>query len=67
MSSSATSSAAASPRKIALVLTAMRRFSAALWADGIRVCLDDPGNRGTLGAEVLRTAEKIRPSRFIAI
>ncbi|WP_426958113.1 cryptochrome/photolyase family protein [Muricoccus radiodurans] len=56
-------------QKIVLVLSAMRHFSAALAARGVRVRhirLDDPDNTGTLAGEVARAARDLRPSRIVA-
>lgn len=47
------------PQKIALILTAMRKFATALQADGWQVAysrLDDPDNSQTLSGELLRRA-----------
>ena len=47
------------PQKIALILSAMRKFAAALQADGWRVAytrLDDPENSQTISGELLRRA-----------
>jgi deoxyribodipyrimidine photolyase-related protein len=57
------------PQKIALVLSAMRHFAAALRARGVavrHVALDDPENTGTLTGEVLRAARELSPERIIA-
>ena len=57
------------PQKIALVLSAMRHFSAALAARGVAVRhirLDDPDNTGTLTGEVLRAVAALRPSGVVA-
>ncbi|ACI98028.1 cryptochrome/photolyase family protein [Rhodospirillum centenum] len=56
------------PKKIALILAAMRHFSAALRADGVRVDhvrLDDPGNSGSFRGELLRAVERHRPDRVV--
>jgi deoxyribodipyrimidine photolyase-related protein len=55
-------------QKIVMVLSAMRHFAASLRAEGVRVdyvTLDDPGNRGSLGAELLRAVEVHRPQRVV--
>ncbi|MBS0562754.1 MAG: cryptochrome/photolyase family protein, partial [Proteobacteria bacterium] len=55
-------------QKIALVLSAMRHFAAALRAEGIRVdyiTLDDPANTGTLGGEVARAARRVHAGEII--
>ncbi len=57
------------PQKIALILTAMRKFAAALAADGWRVAysrLDDPDNSQTLSGEVLRRATETGVSSVLA-
>jgi deoxyribodipyrimidine photolyase-related protein len=57
------------PKKIALILSAMRHFAAALEAEGVRVRyirLDDPANTGTLTGEVARAAASLRPAAIIA-
>ncbi len=49
------------PKKIAFVLSAMRKFAARLQEDGWRVCytrLDDEDNAGSIGGELLRRAEE---------
>ena len=56
------------PQKIALVLSAMRHFSAALAARGVavrHVRLDDPDNTGTLAGEVARAVAALRPARLV--
>jgi deoxyribodipyrimidine photolyase-related protein len=57
------------PKKIALVLAAMRHFAAALAAEGVRVRyirLDDPANTQTLASEVARAVRDLRPGRIVA-
>ena len=57
------------PQKIALVLAAMRKFAAALAANGWRVAyarLDDPQTGASIGAELLRRAEQFGASDVIA-
>ncbi|MCU0837626.1 MAG: cryptochrome/photolyase family protein [Rhodospirillales bacterium] len=56
------------PKKIALVLSAMRHFAANLSRDGITVDyrrLDDDGNRGTLGEELCAAVARHRPQRVV--
>ena len=56
------------PKKIVLVLSAMRHFAAALQARGVAVdyiTLDDPANTGTLRGEMLRAVERHRPERIV--
>ena len=56
------------PKKIVLVLSAMRHFAAALQARGIAVDyipLDDPANTGSLRGEMLRAVERHRPDRIV--
>lgn len=56
------------PQKIALVLSAMRKFAASLEADGWRVAystLDDPQNGQSIGAELLRRAEEFGATEVI--
>lgn len=56
------------PKKIALILAAMRHFSAGLRAEGVRVDhvrLDDPGNSGSFRGELLRAVERHRPDRVV--
>ena len=56
------------PKKIVLVLSAMRHFAAALEARGVAVDyikLDDPANTGTLRGEMLRAVERHRPDRIV--
>ena len=53
------------PKKIAFLFAAMRKFADRLQALGWTVaytCLDDPGNGGSIGAELLRRAEEYRTS-----
>ena len=57
------------PQKIALILTAMRKFSAVLQELGWRVLysrLDDPANSQTLSGELLRRAAEVGASEVIA-
>jgi deoxyribodipyrimidine photolyase-related protein len=57
------------PRKIALVLAAMRHFADALRAEGVRVrhvALDDPANTQSFRGEVLRAVAELRPARAVA-
>ena len=57
------------PQKIALVLTAMRKFAAALSADGWHVAyarLDDPQTGASIGAELLRRAAEFGATDVIA-
>lgn len=57
------------PKKIAFLLTAMRKFAARLAADGWRVAytrLDDPDNAGSIGGELLRRAEEFGASEVLA-
>ncbi len=57
------------PKKIVLVLSAMRHFADALTARGVRVDyvrLDDPANTQSLRGEVVRAVARHRPSRVIA-
>ena len=56
------------PKKIVLVLSAMRHFARALAARGVRVDyirLDDPANTGSLRGEMLRAVERHRPDRVV--
>jgi deoxyribodipyrimidine photolyase-related protein len=58
------------PKKIVLVLAAMRKFAAELEADGWRVVytrLDDPENAGSIAGEVLRRAEAEGTDRVLAM
>jgi deoxyribodipyrimidine photolyase-related protein len=57
------------PQKIALILAAMRKFAAALQAEGWRVAysrLDDPANSQTISGELLRRAEEFGTSEVLA-
>ncbi|MBP0466489.1 cryptochrome/photolyase family protein [Roseomonas sp. PWR1] len=57
------------PQKIVLVLSAMRHFSRALAARGVRVDhvrLDDPANTHSFRGEVLRAVARHRPDRIVA-
>nr|WP_249200308.1 cryptochrome/photolyase family protein [Thetidibacter halocola] len=57
------------PKKIALILAAMRKFAARLRADGwdIRYAeLDDTNNAGSIPAELLRRAEEAGATEVIA-
>ncbi len=57
------------PQKIALILAAMRHFSAELSARGIRVehiRLDDPENTHSFAGEVARATRRHSPARIIA-
>ena len=57
------------PQKIALILSAMRHFGAALAATGVsvrHVRLDEPGNTGTLAGEVARAVRALRPAVVVA-
>jgi deoxyribodipyrimidine photolyase-related protein len=56
------------PRKIALVLSAMRHFAQELRAEGLRVryvMLDDPANTQDFRGEVVRAAADLAPSRIL--
>ncbi len=56
------------PKKIVLVLSAMRHFAAALEARGVAVDyirLDDPENTGTLRGEMLRAVARHAPARIV--
>ncbi len=56
------------PKKIALILSAMRHFAAELAAEGLRVDyvrLDDPDNSGSFGGELRRAAARHRPRRVV--
>ncbi|WP_375460788.1 cryptochrome/photolyase family protein [uncultured Enterovirga sp.] len=55
-------------QKIAFLFSAMRHFAEELRGEGIRVGymrLEDEGNTGTLGGEVARAAERLRPDRIV--
>ncbi len=57
------------PKKIALVLSAMRHFAASLEADGWTIAytkLDDPDNSGSISGELLRRAEAHGADEVIA-
>ena len=57
------------PKKIVLVLSAMRHFARALEARGVRVDyvrLDDPANTHSLRGELLRAVARHRPDRVVA-
>jgi len=57
------------PKKIVLVLSAMRHFAEALRASGVVVDytrLDDPANTHTLRGELLRAIARHRPDRVVA-
>jgi len=57
------------PQKIALILTAMRKFAARLESEGWRVAyskLDDPENRQTISGELLRRAADTGASSVLA-
>jgi deoxyribodipyrimidine photolyase-related protein len=57
------------PQKIALILSAMRKFAASLQAAGWRVAysrLDDPENAQTLSGELLRRAAEFGASEVLA-
>ncbi|HQT39499.1 MAG TPA: cryptochrome/photolyase family protein [Acidocella sp.] len=57
------------PQKIALVLSAMRHFAAALQARGVRlryVRLDDPLNTQTLDGEIMRAVHDLQPEAVVA-
>ncbi len=57
------------PKKIALILAAMRKFARHLEAEGWQVCytrLDDPANAGSIPGELLRRAEETRATAVIA-
>jgi deoxyribodipyrimidine photolyase-related protein len=57
------------PQKIALILSAMRKFAAGLEAEGWRVAysrLDDPENSQTIPGEVLRRAAEFGATEVLA-
>ena len=57
------------PQKIALILTAMRKFAAGLRAEGWRVAysaLDDPGNSQTISGELIRRAAETGATAVLA-
>lgn len=57
------------PKKIAFILSAMRKFAARLRDEGLTVAytaLDDPGNAGSIPAELLRRAEERGISEVLA-
>ncbi len=57
------------PKKIVLVLSAMRHFAQALEARQIQVDyirLDDPANTGSLRGEMLRAVARHRPTHIVA-
>lgn len=57
------------PKKIALIFAAMRKFAAALQADGWKVAytqLDDSDNAGSIVGELLRRAEQTGATEVIA-
>ncbi len=57
------------PKKIILVLSAMRHFAHALRARGVQVdyvTLDDPANTQSLRTELQRAAARRRPDRIVA-
>ena len=56
------------PKKIVLVLSAMRHFAAELASRGVSVDyirLDDPENTGALRGEMLRSVARWRPERIV--
>lgn len=56
------------PKKIALLLAAMRHFAASLQAEGVKVRyvrLDDPDNSQSLAGEVRRAVDGLRPERLV--
>lgn len=57
------------PKKIALILAAMRKFADRLRAEGWRVAyarLDDPRNAGSIPGELLRRASETGATRVLA-
>ncbi len=57
------------PQKIALILSAMRKFAASLQSDGWRVAysrLDDPENSQTIQGELLRRASEFNAAEVLA-
>ena len=57
------------PKKIAFTFTAMRKFAAALQAEGWQVAytrLDDSNNAGSIPAELLRRAEEFGTDQVVA-
>ncbi len=57
------------PKKIALVLSGMRHFAAALRARGVSVryaALDDSGNSQSLTGELVRAVREVKPARVVA-
>ena len=57
------------PQKIVLILSAMRKFAAALRAQGWRVAysaLDEPDNRQSIPGELLRRADELGAAEVIA-
>lgn len=57
------------PKKIVLILSAMRHFAQELTERGVQVSyvrLDDRANTGTLRGEMLRAVERHRPDRIVA-
>jgi deoxyribodipyrimidine photolyase-related protein len=56
------------PKKIALVLAAMRAFARRLETDGFGVAyvrLDDPANTGSFTGEIARAAQRLQPRRIV--
>jgi deoxyribodipyrimidine photolyase-related protein len=55
-------------QKLVFLISAMRHFAEELRANGIRVdhvALDDPGNSGTLGGELLRAVLRHQPQQVV--